>query len=96
MTLKEIINRNYAATVRRGYITPETTIGDFLSKIMEEFEELQDEVDLYYYMSEDQKKLASKEMADIILVVLAMSKHHNIDIENAIIEKTLYNEKRND
>lgn len=97
MTLKEINERNYAATVRRGYISTDTSINEFLNKIMEEFKELSEELFMSgKYLSTKEKENASLEMADIVLVVMAMARHFHINIETALIAKTLYNEQRTD
>ena len=40
MELKEIIKRNYEATVKRGQITSKTTFDDFVAKTDEEVQEL--------------------------------------------------------
>jgi len=37
--MQDLITRNYASIVKRGYITPETTDLQFIRKIEEEFEE---------------------------------------------------------
>lgn len=88
MEIQEIINRNYQATVKRGLIKPETTKTEFLLKLQEEVFEL--DCAIYNRLQHDE----NFEMADCILVVLAMAKHFNIDILKVMEEKTLYNEKR--
>lgn len=87
MTIHEIQNRNYAATMRRGKITPSTSRDEFLNKLLEEVEEL--------IISTDSQN-QSEEMADVILVLLAMAKHMNIDIMNELRKKVIKNETRND
>lgn len=42
MNLKELIIRNYNATLRRGQISNKSTVTDFLNKIDEEVAELKD------------------------------------------------------
>ena len=91
MLLKEITERNYAATVRRGFITPDTMFVEFGAKISEELDELWES-----FNKISDKMFDETEIADIILVCLAMSKHYNIDIQKALEEKTLYNESRKD
>ena len=90
MDLKEITERNYKATKRRGLITEKTKTADFLNKIHEEI--------LEYAMefNEDNHNGMSVELADITIVCLCMAKHYNIDIQKALEEKTLYNENRKD
>jgi len=90
MTLKEIQDRNHAATVRRGRITDKTTDEDYFIKLEEEINELNMAV-----YSENQNNVPL-EMADIIIVVLNFAKHLNIDIQAALIQKTYINENRKD
>ena len=84
MKLKKLMSRNYAATVRRGLITNDTTVDEFISKIYEEAEELYENPD------------DDSELADIILVCLAYAKHFHIDIVSALEQKVKYNEVRED
>lgn len=91
MDLKELQERNYAATVRRGLISEKTQITEFLKKIEEEFNELDFSVYLWEGESFDEK-----ELADIILVCLAMAKHYDIDIIKVLEEKVIINENRKD
>ncbi|HWR94118.1 MAG TPA: hypothetical protein VN192_02840 [Flavobacterium sp.] len=93
MTLLQIQNRNYQATVRRGKITPATTEQDFINKIKEETAELEDEV---WWPFNDNPTYQEAELADIIIVCLNYAKHFNIDIKTALEQKTIYNENRND
>ena len=88
MDIKEIINRNYQATVKRGLITPETTKQEFTVKMVEEIDELNYEICFEYSENEP------VELADVILVCLAYAKHFNIDILKELENKTLYNETR--
>jgi len=63
MTTKEITQRNYIATVRRGQITAETTAKQFIQKLQEELKELIDS------LSDDvTAPFDIKELADISLV----------------------------
>lgn len=87
MNLQKIIDRNYKANVKRGKINEKTTFREFCDKIYEEVNELDDK----YCFNDNIDPL---EMADIILVVLSMAKHFNIDIQKALEEKTIINEER--
>jgi NTP pyrophosphatase (non-canonical NTP hydrolase) len=89
MELKEIINRNYAATVRRGKIIKSTDSYEFIEKIKEEINECEEIIN-------DNNFPDPLEIADIIIVALNFAKHYNIDIEKTIEEKTIINEKRLD
>lgn len=86
----EIIRRNYAATVRRGLITPETTKDEFIDKICEETDELGIAV-----LNSD-KINEREELADIALVCFAMAQHYGIDLIDEMRKKVEYNEKRQD
>ena len=89
MDIKEIINRNYQATVKRGLIKPETTKQEFSDKIKEEVNEFDFEIN-WFNGSENEPK----ELADIILVCLAYAKHFNIDILSELENKVIFNENR--
>ena len=90
MDLKTIQNRNYTATLNRGLITPQTTELEFLYKLYEEVTEFEFEI---AFTNENKKPL---ELADVIIVCLNYAKHFNIDIQKALEQKTLINEKRKD
>jgi len=90
MDLKEIQLRNYNATKRRGLITPNTTELEFLYKLYEEVTEFEFEI---AFTNDNKKPL---ELADIIIVCICYAKHFNIDIQKALEQKTLINEKRKD
>ena len=89
MTIQEITDRNYAATVKRGLINKDTDFINFLEKIQEETYELE-----HSYFNYDQ--FDKKELADITLVCFAMAKHYKIDLIKTMEEKMLYNEQRID
>lgn len=85
--IQQLIDRNYAAQIRRGQITSDTTFSDFKLKIHEELKELSNS----YY---ENVNFDPKELADIILVCFSMAKHFNIDIMQVLSDKVAYNEKR--
>lgn len=87
MTIEQIIERNYKATVKRGLISESTGFKDFINKLKEEVAELE---------SEKFTDNMSVEMADVALVIFAMAEHYNINLIAEMERKTLYNEKRND
>ena len=89
MEINEIIERNYKATIKRGKIDENTNFCDFIDKIEEEKEEL-----LHSYYNYDQ--FDKSELADLVLVCFSMAKHFDIDIIEAIKEKTIFNENRKD
>ena len=86
--MKKIIDLNYKATVDRGLITPKTSIDEFLLKIDEELAEFKHEV------LNGTDTMLNEELADIILVFLAMAKHYTIDIEEELKKKIRKNLNR--
>lgn len=95
MNFEEIIDRNYKATVKRGQINALTTFEDFISKLNEEVNEL-DLSELPFNNESTYTEFDHKELADVILVCLAMAKHYNIDILKVMEQKVIYNENRPD
>jgi len=91
MKLKEIIKRNYKATVRRGQISKKTSFVDFYLKTEEEFDELKMST-----WTSNIYPFDPKESIDIILVQFSMLNHYGFDVEKLLIEKVLFNEKRED
>ncbi len=86
--MKKIIDLNYKATVDRGLITPKTGMDEFIAKIDEEVAEFKNEV------LNGTDVMLNEELADIILVFLAMAKHYTIDIEEELKNKIRKNLKR--
>ena len=89
MTIQEITDRNYAATVKRGQINEKTCSYEFINKLFEELYELGDS-------NHSEVLFDEKELADITLVCFAMAKHYEIDLIKTMEEKMLYNEQRID
>jgi NTP pyrophosphatase (non-canonical NTP hydrolase) len=87
--MQDIISANYQSIVDRGFITPTTTLFEFLDKLDEEVEELNKEA----LMPKEWSNLP-EELADVILVCLNMAKHYNIDIEQELKNKIRINEYR--
>ena len=87
--MKELIEANYKSIVDRGFITPTTTLFEFLDKLDEEVKELNKEA----LISKEWNNLP-EELADVILVCLNMAKHYNIDIEQELKNKIRINEYR--
>jgi NTP pyrophosphatase (non-canonical NTP hydrolase) len=92
MTIQELIDRNYAAQIKRGQITMEKTLNDFFQKIDEEVKEFKNSYtnDGYFENIDD------KELIDIMLVCFSMAKHFGIDWQKVMTEKVEYNETRGD
>ena len=89
MKIKEIQERNYRATVKRGQISKKTNNYDFFNKIHEEVKEL---YDAYIHTGNIDKM----ELADIILVCMSLAQHNKIDIDKALQAKVIINENRKD
>jgi len=87
--MQDIISANYQSIVDRGFITPTTTLFQFLDKLEEEVEELNKEA----LISKEWSNLP-EELADVILVCLNMAKHFDIDIEQELKNKIRINEYR--
>ena len=87
--MQDIISANYQSIVDRGFITPTTTLFEFLDKLDEEVEELNKEA----LISQEWSNLP-EELADVILVCLNMAKHFDIDIEQELKNKIRINEYR--
>jgi len=87
--MKKLINDNYKSIVDRGFITPTTTLFEFLDKLDEEVKELKTE-------SEIPKQYSNlpEELADVIMVCLNLAKHYEIDIEKEIKNKIKINKYR--
>ena len=87
--MQDIISANYQSIVDRGFITPNTTLFEFLDKLEEEVEEVIKES----LISREWSNLP-EELADVILVCLNMAKHFDIDIEQELKNKIRINEYR--
>ena len=87
--MKKLINDNYKVTVDRGFITPTTTLFEFLDKLDEEVRELNQEA-----LTPKQYSNLPEELADVIMVCLNMAKHFDIDIIQEIKNKIEINRKR--
>jgi NTP pyrophosphatase (non-canonical NTP hydrolase) len=87
--MQDIISANYQSIVDRGFITPTTTLFQFLDKLDEEVEELKKEA----LISKEWNNLP-EELADVILVCLNLAKHFDIDIEQELKNKIRINEYR--
>ena len=92
--IEQLIDRNYAAQVKRKQITPETNAYEFIEKIDEEVEELN--VSIFRLQEKFQDGLDDKELIDIMLVCFSMAKHFGIDWQQVMKDKVEYNEKRLD
>ena len=87
--MKDLIEANYKSIVDRGFITPTTTLFEFLDKLDEEVRELNQEA----LISKEWSNLP-EELADVIMVCLNMANHFNIDIQEEIKNKIKINKQR--
>jgi len=92
MTFNEALQRNYQASVKRGKITNNTSSEEFVEKIKEEVNELHES----HVAFNDSFMFDSQELADVILVCLAMAYHFDINIWDEIELKVKFNELRTD
>ena len=95
--MKRLIERNYHSIVKRGLISPDTSVFKFIDKVYEEVGELEEAVN---EMSETNsiKQVhfhnINEELADVILTCLNMAKLFEIDIEKELKKKIDVNFKR--
>lgn len=87
--MRKLINDNYKSIVDRGFITPTTTLFEFLDKLDEEVKELKTEAEIPKQYSN-----LPEELADVVMVCLNLAKHYNIDIEHEIKNKIKINKQR--
>lgn len=83
--LEDLIKRNYEATVRRGLITPQTTLKDFIAKMREEVDELEESLDT-------DGTYDKKEAFDCFLTPGSMLYYYGLF--DQLEEKVIINEKR--
>ena len=86
--MKRLLKRNYKSIVKRGLITKDTTLTDFLIKLDEEVNELNLSVDF------EENTFDKLELADIILTCMNMAYHYDIDIIKQLEKKIKINENR--
>jgi len=76
--MKELIKRHYAATVKRGLISDETTIEEFREKLREEIQEMWD-ADMYEHTIDGDM---AQEAIDVVGVIFNMLYHQGYDLES--------------
>jgi len=89
--MKELLKRHYEAIVSRGLISPDTTLKDFIFKIMEEDDELLVE---YMHSTNMLTSNAIQEAIDLIMVTANMLQHYGVDIEKELLISIEKQEKR--
>lgn len=100
--MKDLFKRHYKSIVKRGLITPKTKIIDFLNKIREEFGELEFEIihsdannlecNNLYDITFDGNVV--QESIDLVMTVVNMLQHFNVDIESELLKNVELQEKR--
>jgi phosphoribosyl-ATP pyrophosphohydrolase len=80
-----LLKRHYQAIVNRGLITKETGIDDFLVKLKEEYNELQDAYNDEQFIQES---------IDCMCVITNMLQHIGVDIEKELIKNIEVQERR--
>ena len=88
--MKKLFKRHYNACVKRGVITPNTSLIDFSNKIIEEFSEFIYELDMLPVNIEDMKQ----EAIDVIMVIINMLQHFDIDVKTELLKNVIVQEKR--
>ena len=83
--MKKLFKRHYQAIVKRGLITDETDIGDFIDKMYEELQEI-DEA----RRCED----IVNEIIDLMCVCTNTLIKQRVDIEKELLKNVLIQEKR--
>ena len=83
--MKNLIKRNYQSILKRGLINKDTTMQQFLDKLCEETDELNN-----YKNFENFKE----ELCDIVLVCFNIAEHNGINIKKELKKKIKINEKR--
>ena len=86
--MNELFKRSYASIVGRGLIDNNTSLEDFNNKLIEEFDEMQEE-----YESNNLERYIH-EGFDLINVFLNFCIHNNIDIKSKFEEIVIKNENR--
>ena len=91
--MKELLERHYAATVKRGKITSKTVINDFIAKMHEEDTEMINEKAGYDMIVENN---FIQETVDSIMVRINMLKKLNKDFYEELEKNVIYQETRKD
>lgn len=95
MMIKEKMKAHYAAIRERGLINPDTTIHDFMEKLEEEYIELRNEyAEMNWQNIDEPTKQFIQEATDLVMVILNMFEHYNIDFEKELVANLLIQESR--
>lgn len=102
MEIKKLAQEVHQNAIAHGWWDGETrTFGELialchseLSEALEEYRSGHKFAETYYTGPENKMEGIPSELADVIIRVLDMAEHYDIDIEAAIIEKHRYNQTR--
>ena len=86
--MKELIQRHYEATRKRGCITADTDMKDFIEKMNEEFNEIEES----YYKESFSDSI--NETVDLIAVCLNAIHHFGFDFEELYSKNVKHQESR--
>jgi len=88
--MKALIKRHYIATRQRGLITSYTSLQDFLDKLDEEIDEMQ-QADIHEQTIDGDM---AQEAMDVVGVIFNMLHHFDYDIEAEFKANVEYQESR--
>lgn len=86
--MEELIKRHYEATRKRGCITADTDMKDFIEKMNEEFNEIEES----YYKESFRDSIY--ETVDLIAVCINAIHHHGFDFVDLYALNTKHQESR--
>jgi NTP pyrophosphatase (non-canonical NTP hydrolase) len=86
--MKELIERHYEATRKRGLINENTGMGEFIDKMQEELDEIANS----YHVGEFSDSI--EETIDLIAVCLNTLEHFGYDFERKYKRNVEYQEQR--
>ena len=93
--INEKIKAHYSAIWERGLIHPGTTVHEFMEKLEEEYHEVRNEYAEMNWQNVDRPtKQFIQEATDLVMVVLNMFEHYDIDFEKQLISNLLVQENR--
>lgn len=91
--MNQLTKQHYQAIVSRGLINDKTTLKDFITKLVEEFEELANEA---YKKDQGLENNFEMEAIDVSGVVFNMLIHLGYDVEKLYKQNIEYQENRKD
>jgi phosphoribosyl-ATP pyrophosphohydrolase len=93
--VNEKLKAHYKAIWERGLIHPGTTVHEFMEKLEEEYHEVRNEyAEMNWQNIDEPTKQFIQEATDLVMVVLNMFEHYNIDFEKELVANLLVQESR--